>query len=150
MAAHTWASGAAPSGAGVVLLGLLAVTLGAVAATAGAPAGVRGLLAILTVGQVLGHVLLSASGHDHVATGPSGSTMFGAHLVAICGCAVIIAAAGRLCEALSRTIRVAKSAVAPMVSTVLDTVVRSVDQPLQATLALAASLSHRGPPVVVD
>lgn len=150
MVAHSWASGAAPSGAGVVLLGVLAVTLGAIAATSRAAAGAGGLLTILAVGQVLGHVLLGASGHDHVAAAPSGSAMFGAHVAAVVCCALVIAAAGRLAEALSRAVRVPETTATPPVPTSVDTVVRSADQPLQATLALAASLSHRGPPVAVN
>ncbi|MCP9275775.1 hypothetical protein [Mycolicibacterium arenosum] len=145
--AHAWASGAAPSGAGVILLGVLAVTVGAIAATAPAATTVPGLLILLAAGQLTGHVLLAASGHRHVASATSDAAMLSAHAAAIVVCAVLVAVAGRLGEALSHAVRAIAARVRSEPPPAADTVAYSADQPLQATLALAVSKSHRGPPV---
>lgn len=144
--AHTWASGSAPSGAGVALLGVLALTLGTIAA-AQSTATVPALLALLGFGQLIGHALLAASGHQHAAA-PSSATMVGAHIAAVLVCAVLISTAGRLGEALSRAVRAMATRDRPARPVDVDAVAYSADQPLQAALALAFSLSHRGPPAV--
>jgi hypothetical protein len=145
--AHGWASGVAPSGSGLSLLGVLGVSLGALAATMRATATLPGLLAVLSVGQLIGHVLLGVSGHHHTAAGPSGAAMTGAHIAAVVVCAALIAAAYRFGEALSRTVRAVAVPHVLAVPAAADAVARSADQPLQATRLLATSLSHRGPPV---
>lgn len=145
--AHTWAGGSAPSGAAVALLGVLALTLGAVAATAPVMATVPGLLVLLATGQVLAHLLLGVAGHHHGVTPPSGPSMEGAHVLAVIVCAVLIAAASRLGEALSRAVRAMTTPPNPAPVATADVIAPSADQPLQARLLLAASLSHRGPPV---
>jgi len=147
--AHAWAGGAAPSGAGTALLAALALALGGVAATATFAATMPGMLLILAVGQIGGHLLLGAAGHSHGAPHATGPAMLTTHAIAVLACAVLIAAAGRFGEALSRAVRSVSAPPAPAAPTGTDTVVFSADQPLQAASALAVSLSHRGPPAVV-
>lgn len=132
------------------MLALLSVTLGALVATVRDATDVRVLVAVLAVGQLLGHALLGAGGHDHpVSGGVSTGLMVGAHLAAIAVGAALIAFGGRLGAAVSRVLvavrrLVGLAVVAPSVITV-----DSADQPLQSARLLSASLSHRGPPVVV-
>ena len=147
--AHSWAGGAAPSGPGLALLAILAVALGTFATTARAASTVPGLALLLGFGQSIGHVLLSASGHQHAAATAPGVPMIGAHLAAVAVVAVLIAIAGRLGEAVSRAVRVIAPTGRPGVPAAGDTVAHSADQPLHSTLALSVSVSHRGPPVAV-
>jgi hypothetical protein len=72
--------------------------------------------------------------------------MLAAHLVAIAVGALLIASGERLCRALLRVVR----AVVRVVHAVFAPPAvraRHVDQPLRSALLLAASVSHRGPPV---
>jgi hypothetical protein len=148
-AAHTWAGGAAPSGAAVALLGVLSLTLGAVAATARVAGTVPGLMTLLASGQVVGHLLLGAAGHQHAATTPSAAVMTGAHVAAVTVCALLITTADRFGTALSRAVLAITPPESPAPPVATGAVTRSADHPRQATLLLAASLSHRGPPVGV-
>jgi hypothetical protein len=111
-------------------------------------ADAKTLVGVLAVGQLLGHVLLSAAGHSqHVtATAPLG-LMIGAHVAATGIGAVLIAMGGRLCAAMSRVLVAAPRPTRLPVAPMSAIVVRSADQPLQSARLLAASLSHRGPPV---
>ena len=147
-AAHGAAGGAIPSGATTAELGLLAVTIGALTATIVGGERIRVQLALLSAGQLLGHVLLGTVGHHHGnATGPSAAAMVIAHLIAITCGAALIATAGYLCSALSRAVRaVEPSAPQPVIATHTPAF-RDADQPLRSALLLAASMSHRGPPV---
>jgi hypothetical protein len=75
--------------------------------------------------------------------------MFGAHLAAVSVGAGLIACGARLWAALSRVVRaVARERRTAPVPTV-RVMARGSDQPLQSALLLAASVSHRGPPVGV-
>ena len=144
MAAHGAGGGALPNGATAVLLAVLAATAGAVAATVSPASTPRYLVGLLAVGQVVGHLLLSAAGHHHAAQ-PT-PAMVAAHGIAIGAGALLIAAGERLWRALSRTVR----AVVRIVCTVAAkpaAATRRADQPLRSALLLAASVSHRGPPV---
>jgi hypothetical protein len=144
MAAHGAGGGGLPNGATAVLLAVLAATAGAVAATVSPASTPRYLIGLLTVGQVLGHLLLSAAGHHHAAQ--PAPAMVAAHVIAIGTGAMLIAAGERLWRALSRTVR----AVVRIVCTVAAkpaAAARRADQPLRSALLLAASVSHRGPPV---
>jgi hypothetical protein len=149
VAAHGTAGGGLPSGSTAALLVLLSITLGALVATIRDAVDVRVLVAVLAVGQLLGHVLLGAGGHAHSPTAGAPLLMLGAHLVAVAVGAALIAAGGRLAAALSRVLVVAARLVRHPVATTFATVVTSADQPLQSVRLLSASLSHRGPPVVV-
>jgi hypothetical protein len=150
VAAHGTAGGGLPSGPTAAMLVLLSVTLGALVATIRDAFDVRVLVAVLAVGQLLAHVLLGAGGHAHPPTaGAPPLLMLGAHLVAVVVGAALIAAGGRLAAALSRVLVVATRLVRHPVAATSVTAVGSADQPLQSVRLLAASLSHRGPPVVV-
>jgi hypothetical protein len=139
--AHALAAGT-PSGAGVALVVVLAATLGAICATAPAP-GARGSIALLSAGQVLGHLVLAAAGHGHTGHQPF---MFGAHAAAVVGGAVLIAAGDRLCRALSTVVRpLTVSTPRPPQTVVIAA--KTADQPPQWMLLLLASVPHRGPPV---
>lgn len=147
VAAHGAADGAAPSGTAVVLLAVLAATVGALASTVARIADVRVLFGVLSGGQLVGHLMLSAADHSH--GGPTSSpapAMLVTHALAVLVGAVLIAASDRLCRAVSRAVEVAtRAAVAPVPGRAA--VVAAADQPLRSALLLAASMSHRGPPV---
>ncbi|MDV3123806.1 hypothetical protein M1247_02650 [Mycobacterium sp. 21AC1] len=150
IAAHGAAGGALPAGAVTAQLAVLAVTLGAVAATtAGANRAVV-LCGLLGTGQVLAHGLLAAGGHTHGADPlrPS-AAMLAAHLAAVTIGALLIAGGARLCTAVSRTVRAVATTRSPLPVATSQVRVRSADQPLHSFLLLAASVSHRGPPVGV-
>jgi hypothetical protein len=149
VAAHGTAGGGLPSGATAAMLALLSITLGALVATTRDAVDFRVLVAILAIGQVLGHVLLGAGGHAHSPiVGAPPLVMLGAHLAAVAVGAALIAAGGRLAAALSRVLVVATRLVRHPVAATSVTAVASADQPLQSARLLSASLSHRGPPVV--
>jgi hypothetical protein len=145
VAAHGAGGGALPNGATAALLAVVAATAGAVAATVSPPSTPRYLLGLLAVGQLLGHLLLSAADHRHQAAQPA-PAMVAAHVIAIAAGAMLIAAGEQLWRALSRTV----CAVVRIVCTVAAkpaAAARRADQPLRSALLLAASVSHRGPPV---
>lgn len=148
MAAHGSAGGGLPSGSTAALLGLLSLTVGALVATMRAVADVKILVGVLAVGQLLGHVLLSAAGHsDHVTVAAPLGLMISSHVVATGVGALLIAMGGRLCAAVSRVLLAVASPTCLPVAAISAILVRSADQPLQSARLLAASLSHRGPPV---
>ena len=148
VAAHAVGSGAPPTGAAVAQLAVLAATVGALAATIARPADARVLLGLLAVGQLCGHVMLSAVGHSHAAaTAPPAVVMLAAHVVAIGAGALLIATSDRLCRAVSRAVRAAVRIVAAPVAVAPVAVIGEADQPLRSALLLAASVSDRGPPV---
>jgi hypothetical protein len=103
-------------------------------------------LVLLASGQLLGHLALSAAGHQHAGSALPAAAMVAAHLLAIVAGGVLIAAGDRLWRALSRAvcaiIRTACAVIAKPTAAV-----RRVDQPLRSALLLAASVSDRGPPV---
>ena len=147
VAAHGLGSATPPSGSAVTLLIVVASVIGALAATIRRAAETGVLLGLLTAGQLLGHLLLSAVGHDHGQTGaPPAVVMIAAHSLAIGVGAMLAAAGDRLGQALSRVIRAAARVTPlPAVTTLLAP--RSADQPMLWTLLLSSCLSHRGPPV---
>jgi hypothetical protein len=147
LAAHGAASGLMPSGAGAALLCVLAATVGALAATADRASDARVLLALLTSGQLIAHVTLAITGHHHGSLGAPSAAMLGAHLIALIVGAVLIAAGDRLCRAICAAVRdVARRQPCPILSAAAVPTV-AADQPLRSALLLAASVSHRGPPV---
>ena len=146
VAAHGAAGGAAPTGTAAVLLAVLAATVGGLSATIARTADARVLVGLLAAGQVAGHLMLVAAGHSHGGPVRPTAAMLVAHAVAIVVGAILIAAGDRLCRAVSRVVEVATRAVVPPVPG-RAVVVAVADQPLRSALLLAASLSHRGPPV---
>ncbi|SEH57082.1 hypothetical protein SAMN04489835_1570 [Mycolicibacterium rutilum] len=146
IAAHGIGGAGVPTGAALAQLAVLAATLGALTTTLRRAAETPVLVALLATGQVLGHVLLGASGHAHAATPPAG-LMLAAHAVAVVAGALLIAAGERLCRAVSRTVRAAARIVWVPVETTVRMAATRAEQPLRSALLLAASVSHRGPPV---
>lgn len=147
VAAHGVGGGAVPAGAATAQLAVLAAAIGALAAAIARAADVRVLLGLLAAGQLVGHVMLDAAGHVHPSsTPPPAAAMLAAHVAAIAAGAVLIAAGDRLCRAVSRVVRTAVRSIClrPAAQRV---VVAGSDQPLHSALLLAASMSHRGPPV---
>ena len=152
LAAHGLASGVAPSGAGTALLCVLAATVGAVAATTDRTSDVRVLLALLASGQLVAHLVLAVAGHHHSVHGPvcPRPVMLAAHTVALVVAAVLIATGDRLCRAVCTAIRdVVRQLPCPGLPVFATAGVPTAcgDQPLRSALLLAASVSHRGPPV---
>jgi hypothetical protein len=148
VAAHTAGTGVAPTGPVVAQLAIVAATVGALAATIARAADTWVLLGLLATGQLCGHVILSTVGHSHAATAaPPATAMLAAHVVAIGAGALLIAACDRLCRAMSRAVQAAVRIVARPVSLAPALPIGEADQPLRSALLLAASMSHRGPPV---
>ncbi|RDH77555.1 hypothetical protein DVS77_15810 [Mycolicibacterium moriokaense] len=146
VAAHGAADGAAPSGSTLVLLAVLGATVGGLAATISRAADARVLLLLLATGQVVGHLMLSATGHHHDGPTSPAHAMLLAHAAAVVVGALLIAAGDRLCRVISRVaLASAPTPVAPIPSS--PVVAADADQPLRSALLLAASMSHRGPPV---
>lgn len=144
MAAHGTGGGVLPNGATMALLAVLASTAGAVAVTIPRTNARHCLLAVLAVGQLLAHVLLNAAGHHHASTFTV--AMIAAHVLAVVAGAALIGAGDQLWRALSCAVRAAVRIVARV--TVRPTaVIHRADQPPRSALLLAASVSHRGPPV---
>ena len=147
VAAHGIADGAAPTGASVVFLAVLAATIGAVTANFGRTSDVRVLLGLLAAGQLVGHLMLSVAGHSHGGPTSPAPAMLVAHALAVAVGATLIAAVDRLCRTVSRAVQGALRAVVPPIAGRPVVVTAGADQPLVSRLLLAASVSHRGPPV---
>ena len=148
VAAHGVASGALPAGAVAAQLAVLAATIGALTASIRAAGDTPLLLALLAAGQLAGHLMLGATGHAHgSASAVPDAAMLVAHAVAVALGAALIALSDHLCAAMSRVIRVAARSVCLPVPAASVGVVSVSDQPLRSALLLAASVSHRGPPV---
>ncbi len=146
-AAHGAGGGVLPNGAATVSLAVLAATVGALATTKSRASSPWYLMGLLAAGQMLGHVLLSVAGHHHSGSAaPPAAAMLVAHLLAIVVGATLIGAGERLWRALSRTVR-AVVRVACSVGARPAAIRRRADQPLRSALLIAASMSHRGPPV---
>ena len=129
------------------MLVLLAGTVGAVAATAERASDARILFVLLGSGQLIAHVTLAIAGHHHGAAGAPWPLMLGAHTIALAAGAVLIAGGERLCRVICTAVRdAARHPPCPVVFTAAVPTVAG-DQPLRSALLLAASLSHRGPPV---
>jgi hypothetical protein len=142
---HAAAGGDAPSGAAVVQLALLAAAVGSFAATVRGADRFVVLVAVMTGGQVLAHVLLSAASHHH--DGTSATLMLAAHVVALIVAAGLVTVGEYLCRAISKVVRgVTPSPREPVVAACAVAFPRC-DHPLRSVLALASSLSQRGPPV---
>lgn len=145
VAAHAAAGGGLPSGGAVAELVVLATVIGAVAFTMRANTGA--LLGLLAAGQLLGHLLLGAVGHSHSQGGAPTSAMLAAHAAAVLIGALLIAVGEHLCAAVSRAVRVAASIPRELPCVLTTVTAGTADQPLFSELVLAASMSHRGPPV---
>ncbi|AKS31269.1 hypothetical protein [Mycolicibacterium goodii] len=149
-AAHGAGGGGLLGGAVLVQLTVLALTLGAVAATTGAANRACVLWALLGTGQLLAHLLLATAGHhDGVSATRPGAVMLLAHAVAVSVGALLIAGGARLCAVMSRAVSVPAAPVHVLPEPTTPPVVVEADRPSLAVQFLAASMSHRGPPVGV-
>jgi hypothetical protein len=147
-AAHAAAGSGTPSGATSAQLLLLALVIGALSATIRGGDRFRVQLMLMAAGQLFGHLLLSTVGHHHEsAASPSATAMVAAHLAAVTCAAALIASAGYLCTAVSRAVRAADPPAPCPVTAAPALAPGRADQPLRSALLLAASMSHRGPPV---
>ncbi len=105
VAGHGWAApGAVPDSTGIMLLGAAAALLGAlVAGLRPLRTGAAGLTAVLTAGQLLGHICLGwGSGHLHHGDLQLTPAMIAAHILAAGVAAVVIRGAEsayRVCAA---------------------------------------------------
>ena len=147
VAAHGVGAGAPPTGAAAAILAVLAATVGALAATIRSAADTRVLIGLLAAAQLVGHLMLATSGHNHAAAAPPAAAMLVAHVVAVLAGAVLISAGERLCRAVSRAVQAAVRIVCPPPAVERVAHMSDADQPMRSVLLLAASLSHRGPPV---
>jgi len=144
VAGHALAGGGWPTGAAAALLTVVALTTGLVAGSATTPAALMG---ILTVGQLGAHLALATAGHTHSAVSAPWQAMLAAHAVAVLAGAALMTLAQRSAEVLSGVIR--RCATAPQVPAQPPRIagLPRNPQPRQHVRLLAASLSHRGPPV---
>lgn len=145
--AHSPAAGAAPTGSGLALLVLVSTTVGALAASTRRPPSTRNVLVLLACAQVAGHLALATADHQHAA-GHLSAVMATAHAAAVAVGALLITAADRLWQRLCTTTRKFTKA-PPRPPAARRAPVAVSDQPLRRMLVLAASVSRRGPPVVV-
>lgn len=147
VAAHGVGSGAPPTGASATQLAVLAATVGAVAAALPRAGEIRVLIGLLAVGQLLGHAMLVV-GHDHAqAAALPAWVMPAAHVVAVGVGAALIATGERWYRAALRVVRAVVRVERPPVAATTVAVVHRAEQPMRSALLLAASVSHRGPPV---
>jgi hypothetical protein len=147
VAAHGAAGSDAPTGGAVVLLAVFAATVGGLAATIARAADVRVLVALLAAGQLVGHAMLGVAGHSHGGAASPAPALLVGHALAVGAGAILIAAGDRLCRAVSRAVGAAVRAVAAPIPGRPAVVAAGTDQPLHSALLIAASVSHRGPPV---
>jgi drug/metabolite transporter (DMT)-like permease len=145
VAAHGQADQTVPSGGTVALLCVVAVALGAVVARWNRASQTHVLFGVMSLGQLVGHFTLSACGGMPMAR-PS-PLMLTAHVAAIVCGALLVAASERLYTALSSAIRKAKRAATVPVTPRLLLITPLDDPPQQRVRLMAASISHRGPPV---
>lgn len=147
-AAHAGAGGGLPSGAAAVQLALLAVVVGGFVVVVRGGHRFSVLTAAMSAGQLLGHALLSASGHHHgAAASGADAAMLTAHVGALVAVAALVTVGELSCRAISRTVRAVALPPAIRVPAGRTAVFRRCDHPLRSALQLAASLTHRGPPV---
>jgi hypothetical protein len=142
---HAVAGDGAPTGAAVVQLALLAAAVGAFAATVRRADRFLVLVTVMTAGQVLAHALLSAASHHHGGTSPL--VMLTAHTLALVVVAALVTVGESLCRAVSGALRAATPPPRLPVVSASAVVYQRCDHPLRSAVALASSLSHRGPPV---
>jgi hypothetical protein len=145
LAAHGFADAMVPSGGAIALLAVVSAAFGAGVARWARSSQVCVLIGVLAVGQLIGHLTLSAGGAMPGAhTSP---LMLIAHLSAVVVGAVLVTSCERFYTALSSVIRRYRTAIAPLASVGAQRVWVQVDPSVQRIRLLAALISHRGPPV---
>lgn len=153
-AGHALGGGGLPSGAVSVQLALVGLACAGV--TLRGAGRFLQLLAVLTVGQVVGHVLSTVSGH-HMGPVPGerfaagdGVTMLAWHAVAVSCAAALIAVGEASCRALSHARKAMTPPASHPVADAAPSPLPRREHPQRSILLLTASLSHRGPPVAVQ
>lgn len=148
LAAHSLVVPTIPGGGPVALLTVLAVGLGALVSGSDRAARPALLVVALTAGQVAGHLALSTGAHDHLpAAGPPSPLMLATHAAAVLAAALLVVAAERCYATLSSVLR---TAVRPPHTHAVGrpgAALPPSDHPPRRALLIAASISHRGPPV---
>lgn len=95
--AHGAAGGDLPTGAGLAMLAVVCATVGAIVGAGHRRPGVLGLVAALSVGQVLGHLtLVATSGHHSEHALMPSAPMLAAHAVAAVVLGLMICLAAHL------------------------------------------------------
>ena len=150
LAAHATGGGMVPDPFALLLVMGVGTTLGVAAGTLSWLRTARlGLLALLGVGQLAGHLLLGATAmHPHVSPAP---TVLAAHGVAVLSAAALVALAERVGPACTAALaRVLPALVTPLVvrghhaSAPVGVTATTIRQ-----LLVRTSLARRGPPVRV-
>ena len=151
--AHGMVSGGFPTGGTAALLVVSAAGIGAMVGASDRAGGRGALLGVLALGQLGGHLVLSSGGHQMPAAGPAtgipAPVMLLAHLAAVALGAILVAACERLYAALSSAIRGYGRVARPESTARPSLAARRSDHPQRRELLIAASISHRGPPVGV-
>lgn len=147
VAGHGYGGGGYPTSAALTLLVLCCGGVGALAGSL--TASRAALVATLAGGQVLGHLVLSATlPHPHADLGARGTSMLAAHAVATAVCGVLILAAEKLYGPITRALRVLFRGPAPATA-------RSTGRPVPfcpvtfSHLRLDHVISRRGPPAAI-
>ena len=144
LAAHATGGGHLAVGPATIGLLLVGATVGATATALPRTRNLGPLALLLAAGQVVGHAVL-AVGHPH-APAPHGAMLI-AHLAAVVVGALLISVGEQLARMLICVVRRTAAPSGARVSPAPTRPSTPGDQPLFAELLLAASMSHRGPPV---
>lgn len=148
-AAHGLGGGGGPAGPVLLQLLVTAAVAGFAAATLSRAHDVRVLAAVLTVGQLAGHALLAAQPHDHGhGDALAVSAMVVAHVAAIAVGAALISVGDRLGHALSRAVRAVTRLTCRPATKPPAAALPASHHPRHATLMVASSMPHRGPPAL--
>jgi len=149
VAAHGVGGGAAPTSGVLALLAVLAAGITALIGSWEGAGARRVMFAVLAVGQLIGHLMLSIDGHHMTSTTaiPPAAVMLTAHLVAILVGVALVAAAEHCYRTLSAVIRAVVIGTAPLAVGPQCIGVPRRAHRLHRELLIAASISHRGPPV---
>jgi uncharacterized membrane protein YidH (DUF202 family) len=139
----------APTGGAAALLGVLAVAMAGCVSAWQRTSDARVLVGVLAGGQLLAHLTLSAAGTGHGGSPAktASPTMLAAHAVAVVAGAILVTACARLHTTLSSVIRTHTAVPARLPSSAAPAMYARRDPPPQRAAVIAASISHRGPPV---
>ncbi|MFD1810753.1 hypothetical protein [Rhodococcus gannanensis] len=149
VAAHGAAGGGVPAGSTlIVLAGLAAVLASCAGAVPVLRRGTVAAVAVLSAGQVLGHLALSLESH-HTVTVTAG--MAAAHAVALAVCAVLLGAADGVGAAVCAALRAVTAGRPVLPEPTGPAERRPTGRPSRplAEILCRAGLSLRGPPVLV-
>ena len=129
MAAHGFADAMVPSGGSVALLAVVSVAFGAVVSRWRQTSQTHVLIGVLAVGQLIGHLTLSAGGAMPGAH--TSALMLTAHLAAVVAGAVLVTSCERFCTALSLAVRRYRAVTAPLANVGAQRFWIRIDPPVQ-------------------